>query len=250
MTKPMTKAAMKAAAVREAKREAFGKRVRTLLGHMVGARLDTAALNAAFDAIPVNGDFGSVADAYAATVAAQEPVGRCLHGQKAEAITRARKEAEDMVARILAELEAVDWKINAVAPYPRSNMGQIAYQMARQKRSLRDMLTQSNAEHNGWRIRYDHADYLVEADAKGIARFIEQNEREAALQYDMFICKMVNKVGEVTDASITGTHIWGHSVLTVTLPNGTVERWKTQQIVNQSKLGLLFNQWPSRKMKG
>jgi hypothetical protein len=166
-------------------------------------------LNAAFDAIPVNGDFGSVADAYAATVAAQEPVGRCLHGQKAEAITRARKEAEDMVARILAELEAVDWKINAVAPYPRSNMGQIAYQMARQKRSLRDMLTQSNAEHNGWRIRYDHA-----------------------------------------DASITGTHIWGHSVLTVTLPNGTVERWKTQQIVNQSKLGLLFNQWPSRKMKG
>ena len=44
--------------------------------------------------------------------------------------------------------------------------------------------------------------------------------------------------------------MWGYSVLTVTKEDGSVERWKTQQIMNISVLGLLFAQWPSRKMKG
>jgi hypothetical protein len=30
---------------------------------------------------------------------------------------------------------------------------------------------------------------------------------------------------------------------------GTVERWKTQQIVNVSRLGKLFNQWPTRQLQ-
>ncbi len=65
----------------------------------------------------------------------------------------------------------------------------------------------------------------------------------------MFICKLVAKVGEVTEASIAGNHIWGESYLTVTTIAGAKQTWKTQQIVNVSVLGNYFNQWPTRLMK-
>ncbi len=86
-------------------------------------------------------------------------------------------------------------------------------------------------------------------DQNGIDRFISNSEQDAALQYDAFICKMVAKVGDVTDATLQGDHVWSHSILTVTLPDGSQQRWKTQQIVNYSVYGTPYLQWPSRIVK-
>lgn len=61
------------------------------------------------------------------------------------------------------------------------------------------------------------------------------------------MAKLIGKIGPVTSATIKGNHVWGHSVLTITNPDAVVEHWKTRQIVNVSKLGKLFNQWPTRK---
>jgi hypothetical protein len=82
-----------------------------------------------------------------------------------------------------------------------------------------------------------------------VERFITRAKEDAAAQYDSYVQKLIGKIGEVTAASLDGDHVWGFSYLTVTLPNGKKEVWKTQMIVNISKLGKLFNQFPTRKMK-
>ena len=43
--------------------------------------------------------------------------------------------------------------------------------------------------------------------------------------------------------------MWSYSFLYVTTPSNGDQCWKTQQIINQSKLGKLFNQFPTRKIK-
>jgi len=82
-----------------------------------------------------------------------------------------------------------------------------------------------------------------------VARFIKIAKEDAAIQYDEFVAKLVIKIGKVTDATLFGNHVWSFSILTVTKEDGSIEKWKTQMIVNISKLGKLFNQWPTRKMK-
>jgi hypothetical protein len=69
------------------------------------------------------------------------------------------------------------------------------------------------------------------------------------MQYTAFIQKLEGKVGAHTAAALDGSHVWGFSILTVTKADGTVEKWKTEQIINVSVLGKVFNQWPSRKVK-
>ncbi|MNE44768.1 hypothetical protein D3C80_1390130 [compost metagenome] len=83
----------------------------------------------------------------------------------------------------------------------------------------------------------------------GCALFVKQAQENASAQYDAFIAKLEAKIGEVTAAILSGEHVWGHSILTVTKADGTTEKWKTQMIVNVSVLGNLFNQWPTRKVK-
>ena len=80
------------------------------------------------------------------------------------------------------------------------------------------------------------------------AKFVDDTMRDAAAQYDAFIAKLIRKIGDFDSATLTGSHVWGYSILTVTKGAAT-ERWGTRQIVNQSVLGKLFNQWPSRKIK-
>jgi hypothetical protein len=82
-----------------------------------------------------------------------------------------------------------------------------------------------------------------------VRRFIKQRMEWAAADYDAFVIKLVKKIGEVKKAELHGNHVWGYSTLIVTIPDGEVQAWKTQQIVNHSKLGKPFNQWPTRRMK-
>lgn len=178
-------------------------------------------------------------DAYNAT-----PVGRAIEPMKIEAIARARKEAAERVEKIIAEIEAASWDVATIAPFPKSwGSSREAYMSGKRRYDLYRMFVR----HVGASRRMNDPEIVVRADDR-IAKFIEDCAEAAAVQYDMFAAKLVGKIGEHSEATISGSHVWGYSILTVTTPAG-VERWKTQQIVNVSKLGLLFNQWPSRKMK-
>lgn len=162
---------------------------------------------------------------------------------KSDAVERAEQKARQMIARYLEQLEAAGWDLDVVAPHPKSTWSRADY---RQALSFRDSIKRiTNAAKPCSRC---DEPYIVVRDQEREERVVEQIREAAGADYDAFVAKLVAKVGEVDVAEITGNHVWGHSILTVR-KGGDVEFWKTQQILNVSCLGTLFNQWPTRKVK-
>jgi hypothetical protein len=108
---------------------------------------------------------------------------------------------------------------------------------------------------------------IVQVRQDLVQMLLKRAREDASTQYDAFIAKLTKKVveslnGEPDEVELSGDHVWGYSFLKVqkhspkvTSGNGSmfwttlIETWKTQQIINVSKLGTLYNQWPSRKVK-
>lgn len=235
----MNKAQLKAQEVEARKFEAFTSKVKTLTRHAYGRQKVTdAEIRSAYDN-------GQTADALAAHIASREPVGKAVWPLKWNAVARAEQSARDTVERVMADLAANDWDMKRCAPYPRN-----LYAADRDKALAKWRLYGQLVRHVRPTGRPSDPVEIVERDDKAIDRFIAMNGEMAAAQYDAFVVKLVGKVGErAVNAKLTGEHVWGDSILTVEMADATVERWRTRQIVNVSKLGLLFNQWPTRKMK-
>lgn len=161
---------------------------------------------------------------------------------KADAIAWAEQDARKTVVWVRKELAAAGQDVHICARYPNSNEGDYFGKLYRYK--LFSRLTD-------WRKGYNGADKVCLADVSPIkvTLFVKHAKENAAAQYDLFVEKLVGKIGPVLSAGIEGNHVWGYSFLTVVKFDGSSEVWKTQQIVNYSKLGLAFNQWPSRKVK-
>lgn len=239
-----TKAELKAAEVLKNQRAAFEKKVRALLGH-VGGRVKRAELDKVFDALPYKGEYGPAAEKLAAEIASREPVGAAIHALKEEAVRYAEQASRKVVARVEKELAEAGWDRHAYAPYPRhGHRGNPEYDIAKAKYSLVHSLTSADRY-----VGRSNEPEPCHMDAEMVERFVENAMRDAAIQYDMFICKMVAKVGPAKSAELEGSHVWAHSILNVELADGSRERWKTQQIVNYSKYGRPYLQWPSRKVK-
>lgn len=172
------------------------------------------------------------------------PVAAAVLPLRTEAIERAEADARDHVARLVGALEAAGWNLDAVAPRPNSlRDSREKYLSAQRRRGQFSAVTTFVAATS----RYGEPELRARCPERE-ARFIEAAKEAAGVQYDAFVAKLVEKVGACDAAAISGSHVWGHSILTVT-KGDQVEKWKTQQIVNVSKLGTLFNQWPSRKMR-
>jgi hypothetical protein len=163
------------------------------------------------------------------------------------AVERATFVAEDRIERMTKEIEAAGWDLDKVAPYPRTDIGRKAYQVAMAKRSMFRMVF-SVAPTD--RCRKMSEPFILEKNAAYEAKFVDDMARDAAAQYDMFVAKLNEKIGEVASAELFGNHVWDSSKLFVVKAVGSKECWKTQMIINVSKLGKLFNQFPTRKVKG
>ncbi len=174
------------------------------------------------------------------------PIETAILPMKAQAIERAEKDARAYANRLLAKLEAGGWNLDIVAPRGNSfKDGHTEYKTKQAKRAAFFAVTET-APDTSMKPNQPH---IVKASPKRIEAFVETSKADAAVQYDAFVAKLNAKIGETTDAKLDGSHVWGYSILTVTLPTGETQRWKTQQIVNVSVLGNLYNQWPSRKVK-
>ena len=79
-------------------------------------------------------------------------------------------------------------------------------------------------------------------------RLIDNAVKEAELNYLDYITKLENKIGVTVKTATLVGNLWSGSILTVATTEGT-QRWNTKIIINQSKYGKLFNQFPSRKLK-
>jgi hypothetical protein len=174
-----------------------------------------------------------------------DPVETAIAPLREEAIAKAEIKARELAARVYAQLELADWDLNVAAPRPRATMRRQAYKEAASRFNLFCSLTipaKATRSINEPHIRLKSDEHLH--------NFVKQAKREAAAQYDAFVAKLTKKIGPTTAATLEGSHVWGFSILTVTTAAGATQRWKTQQIVNVSSLGKLFNQWPSRLLKG
>jgi hypothetical protein len=164
---------------------------------------------------------------------------------KIDAIARAEKDARAYIGRLKKILADADWNLDVVAPYPKSfNISREEYMRMKNRRSTFSSMTtytKSSRSMNEPDIRKESP----EAEE----RFVEMAKEGAALQYDSFICKLVGKIGEVQTAELAGNHVWDYSHLIVVTAAGERQVWHTQQIMNISVLGKLFNQWPTRLLK-
>lgn len=147
---------------------------------------------------------------------------------KAAAQDRAEQYARKVVADVQADI-AAKGGLSAAAPVPRAWQAPtettFKYRAAQQKRELYKAI-------------------MASAD-----KFVQDARDNAAAQYDAFVAKLNEKIGPVTRASLQGNHVWGYSNLTVVTAAGETQVWRTQQILNVSKLGKVFNQYPTRRVK-
>lgn len=177
------------------------------------------------------------------------PIEAAVAPLKNDAMDAAEKYARQLVERIGKDLEAADWNMETAAPYPNGNMSRPQYMTMINKRRLFDRVTTSDEKRMKGIIRRPGAPHFVVVDSASVERFVVEARKDAAAQYDAFVAKLTFKIGDCSAAVLEGNHVWGCSYLTVTKASGN-EVWKTQSIINVSKLNKVFNQWPTRKMKG
>lgn len=177
------------------------------------------------------------------------PIELAVAPLRADAIERAKQDAEAMIERTRTELAAAGGDINKAAPYPRSSFGlSHQYYIDRFRYNRFHAITIAD-ESKGYQGNNGTRPYFVVICPERCDRYIKKAQEEAAADYDAFVVKLVNKIGTVKDAKLTGNHVWSSSTLVVTLPTGEKQAWSTKQIINHSKHGRSFNQWPTRKLK-
>lgn len=148
---------------------------------------------------------------------------------KAEAQQRAEQYAREIIAQVVEAL--AHYTLDECAPAPRAwqapTVTVLQYKAAQRKRDL----------YKGLRSEAGQAKFVLDARAN------------AAAQYDAFVAKLNAKIGPVTSAKLTGNHVWDFSNLEVVTEAGETQVWRTQTIINVSKLGKVFNQFPTRQIK-
>lgn len=176
-----------------------------------------------------------VKEAVAAGVAS--PIALAIAPLRENAAAAAREWAEKVVASAKDKLAAAGFDLDIVVPPVDRNATKVQRAIADEARAHYGQFLKLAA--NG-RATWDYS--------RG-ARFIAQSVSDTEASFDSFVLKLDGKVGDHTAATLISGATWGYSILRVILADGTVQHWKTQQIVNSSSLGRLFNQWPTRLMK-
>lgn len=172
---------------------------------------------------------------------------------KEPAMQRAEEECRKQVERYRVALESADWDLEAIYPYPDSmRVGAAEFRAMVARRNMAQRLSTPDGDRNGPFCRRPSDPHYRTWSPEAVEQVVTQARELAAQQYEAFIAKLVGKVaadGPVIEAILTGEHVWGYSVLTVCHADGSVHKWRTEMIINTSKLGTLFNQWPTRKIK-
>jgi len=124
--------------------------------------------------------------------------------------------------------------LEAVAPEPSIEMSREAYMQAKEEREFFKQFVVLTRE-----------------------RYVENAGKAAHDDYMAWVNKMAAKIGKkVVEASMkieswkkTIRNPWMESTLVVTTEDGETQKWHTQMIINHSKYGKPFNQFPSRRFE-
>lgn len=177
------------------------------------------------------------------------PIEAAVAPLKNDAIESARQHCQNKIDDTIVALQDNDWDAQIVAPYPNSRVDYgIKYHTKLNEYSwTRSITVQDKAKQPYCRRPNDPEYRMRNTDMENA--MIKQWEDLAAAQYEAFVAKLVNKIGDCVSATLEGNHVWGHSILHVVKADGTKEKWKTQMIYKISCKGKPHNQWPTRKVK-
>lgn len=183
----------------------------------------------------------------------KEIIGGAVAHLREPAMQRAEEECRNQVEHYRLALAASDWDLEVAYPYPDSmRVGGGEFRSMVARRNMAQRLTTPDAGRNSQFCRRPRDPHYRTWSPEAVEQLVTQARELAAQQYEAFIAKLVGKVeadGPVVEAILTGEHVWGRSILTVCHADGSVHKWHTEMIINTSKLGTLFNQWPTRKIK-
>ena len=163
---------------------------------------------------------------------------------KQASIDAAVEATKEMIARFTAELEKANWDLNLAFPRPNGFGSRSAYM---QKKAARDFaFSLVRTVDSSYR---PNQPMFVRMCEESIARALVVAAKDAAAQYEAYVVKLINKVGEC-DSAVMGfmNGVWHDSDLVVT-KGDSKEVWNTKCIINRSVHGKVFNQFPTRKRK-
>ena len=167
-----------------------------------------------------------------------------------DAVTKAKQRATEDVEGLRKELEENDYDQLKVAPLgDGTESGRVHERLAQRYYQVNRLVIRDESKPRS--ILPDAPQYVKVCPTK-VQKYIEQAGKDAALQYDAFVDKLSDKVtskGIVTKVELRGNHVWNYSYLIVDYAGGAQLYWKTQMIINTSKLGKVFNQFPTRRVK-
>jgi hypothetical protein len=153
---------------------------------------------------------------------------------------RARKAAEEQYENCMVEFEKHDWDLDKIAPRPTASVGRARYRAMAEKRDFLSSLTlaKSSRESNIRSASPEKKKSMMEAAAKN-----------AHDSYMAWVSKIIDKIGKVVQSAKMSGNPWNGSTLSVVTQDGESQTWHTKMIINVSKYGTLFNQFPSRQIK-
>lgn len=177
------------------------------------------------------------------------PIAIAVEPLRSVAVERAEAETRALIKRMFAKLEECGWDRNTAYPYPQANNP--LFHRAKAAYDLASHITQPDPT-----VRADYTmrgPKIVIACPSGVDRLIEEAREQAEAMFEAYVAKLTSKaakLGDTVEARLTaGDYLWSYSILDVAYADGTHARFKTQMIINFSKYGLPFNQWPTRQMK-
>lgn len=143
----------------------------------------------------------------------------------------------------ITRLVGANWDLNVIAPFPKGTDAN--YKEMKMMRSWYESLTtRVNPQPS-----YKPCDPNIRiASDSAKMRLIDNAVKDAELNYLDYITKLENKIGATVKTATLVGNLWSGSILTVATTEGT-QQWNTKIIINQSKYGKLFNQFPSRRLK-
>lgn len=163
---------------------------------------------------------------------------------KQSSIDAAVEATHEVIAKIKAKLEAANWDLNVAFPRPGIHTSRANYIAQKAAHDYaRSLVTPVQCS------RRPSEPFMVTWCEEGVARAVNEAAKDAAFQYEAYVCKLVKKVGECNDAKMAFNNgVWFDSNLVVT--KGEIkEVWNTKCIVNRSVYGKVFNQFPTRLKK-
>jgi hypothetical protein len=169
---------------------------------------------------------------------ANDPVDQAVLPLKKMAMDRAEEGFREAVREAMIRAEAKGFDLEKIAPYPEP-YERTAHQVASLERayylSICDFVG-----NKGMRI--------VMSPAK-VEEEVAKARKMAAAQFEAYAAKLNVKIGDKVHTAVLAGNPWFGSHLTVVTENKGTQVWHTQMILNVSKLGKLFNQFPTRLKK-